>query len=241
MRRTRLFEAALPLFMFLLLGCAPWHSVPPAPREPTYVPTASPSGVKAEGIYHTVSRSETLWRIAKTYAADLQSIAEINNIRDARDIKVGQRIFIPGATATKTVLGEGRGDTPCGPMSFTTREFIWPVQGRVISTFGIHDGLRYEGIEIAAPLGTPVKASGNGQVIYEGNLRGYGNLVILKHKNAYNTVYAYNQANLVSAGRKVNKGETIATVGNSGPASEPCLYFQVRERNQARNPLFFLP
>ncbi|MBW1679554.1 MAG: M23 family metallopeptidase, partial [Deltaproteobacteria bacterium] len=121
------------------------------------------------------------------------------------------------------------------------KNFIWPVQGKVVSKFGIRSGLRYEGVEIAAPLGTPVKASREGEVVYEGSLKGYGNLLILKHGNHFNTVYAYNHINLVSLGRKVKRGETIARVGKTSRSSDPRLHFQIRKKNQARNPLFFLP
>ena len=120
-------------------------------------------------------------------------------------------------------------------------DFIWPVQGKVVSRFGVQDGLRYEGIDIAAPLGTPVKAAGEGVVVYEGSLKGYGNLLIIKHENDFKTVYAYNYKNLVSVGQKVKRGDSIAKVGNTGRYPDPRLHFQIRDKDQARNPLFFLP
>jgi murein DD-endopeptidase MepM/ murein hydrolase activator NlpD len=105
----------------------------------------------------------------------------------------------------------------------------------------VQGGLRYEGIDIAAPLGTPVKAAGEGVVVYEGSLKGYGNLLIIKHENDFKTVYAYNDKNLVILGQKVRKGDSIARVGNTGRYPDPRLHFQVRDKDQARNPLFFLP
>lgn len=222
-------------------GCLPRHTPPPQ-KEPTYLQTSIPYGTKAEGVYHTVNRGETLWRMAKTYGVDLQYLAELNNINDPTEIKAGQKIFIPGAFTTKHIIVDAK-EPPQSPPRIVKKKnnFIWPVQGKIVSAFGIREGLRYEGIEIAAPLGTPVQAAGDGEVVYEGNLKGYGNLVILRHKNYYSTVYAHNHINLVSLGRKITRGEVIAKVGNTGPTSEPCLHFQVREKNQARNPLFFLP
>jgi lipoprotein NlpD len=232
-------------FLIILFGagCSLWK-IPfqDKEEEPDYLRTSTPSGTKVRGMYHTVKRGQTLWRIAKTYEVDLQVLAELNNIDDVTQIKAGQKIFIPGASQTRRLVATSQ-PPPGKPPKITkgTGEFIWPVQGKVVSKFGIISGLQYEGIEIAAPLGAPIRASRDGEVVYAGSLRGYGNLVILKHYNQYNTVYAYNQKNLVSQGRRVKKGDTIAEVGNTGRSSDPRLHFQIRKKNQARNPLFFLP
>jgi len=241
-RRVFLFIAGSCLVL-MLGGCAHPHRTPAEEeQEPTYLETSSPSGTHTAGIYHTISRGETLWRIAKTYGVDLQTLAELNNIDDPARIQVGQSVFVPGASATKPIPADSKEPPPptARPILFRN-DFIWPVQGKLASTFGMHNGLRYEGIDIVAPLGTPVKASKGGEVVYEGCVKGYGKVVILSHENRFNTVYAYNQANLVKVGRKVQKGEIIAQVGMSGRSSDPCLHFQVRDSNQARNPLFFLP
>jgi len=229
----------------LVILCAAGCSHTPSTdegEEPDYLRASTPAGKEVVGVYHTVKRGETLWRIAKTYAVDLQAVAELNNIDDVAKIQAGQKIFIPGASQTKRIVVIAQDLPPEAPkITKDTGEFIWPIQGKVVSKFGIVSGLQYEGIEIAAPLGTPVKASRSGEVIYEGSLKGYGNLLILKHQNQYNTVYAYNQKNLVPVGRRVQKGETIAHVGNTGRSPDPRLHFQIRKQNQARNPLFFLP
>ena len=215
-------------------GCPFYH----APQKPAYLK----AGAKAKGVYHRVKRGETLWRIAKTYGVNLQSLAEINNIDDPAKIKVDQKIFIPGAARTKKINVNNKDHpSPPPPIIKSKEKFVWPVQGKVVAQFGVKEGLRYEGIDIAAPLGTPVKAAGEGEVVYEGNLKGYGNLLIIKHKNNFKTIYAYNHVNLVPVGRKVKKGEPIAKVGNSGRTPDPCLHFEIRDKVQARNPLFFLP
>lgn len=235
------------IFFFLSLsllfgvGCRPFHVSAPGQKEPGYLDTESPSGGVARGVYHTVKPKETLWRIAKTYGINLQDLAEINNIDDLSQIKVGQKLFIPGATTIKKIIVDIKDTTPAPAIMKTKGVFVWPVQGKVVSRFGVQDGLRYEGIDIAAPLGTPVKAAGEGVVVYEGSLKGYGKVLIVKHDSDFKTVYAYNDKNLVSVGQKVKRGDSIAKVGNTGRYPDPRLHFQIRDKDQARNPLFFLP
>ena len=171
----------------------------------------------------------------------LQTLAEINNIDAPAQITVGKKLFIPGAIEVKKIFVDLKDTSPAPPIIKQKNDFIWPVQGKVVSRFGVKDGLRYEGIDIAAPLGTPVKAAGEGVVVYEGSLKGYGNLLIIKHENDFKTVYAYNYRNLVSVGQKVKRGDCIAEVGNTGRYPDPRLHFQIRDKDQARNPLFFLP
>jgi lipoprotein NlpD len=239
------FNIACILCLAILFGagCSFWR-VPfrDKEKEPEYLRTSTPSGTRVRGVYHSVNRGETLWRIAKTYGVNLQALAELNNIDDVAKIKAGQKIFIPGASQTKRLAATSQPPPRETPKIVKDKGgFIWPIRGKVVSKFGVVSGLQYEGIEIAAPLGTPVKASRDGEVVYAGSLKGYGNLLIVKHYNQYNTVYAYNQKNLVSTGRRVKKGDTIAKVGNTGRSSDPRLHFQIRQKNQARNPLFFLP
>jgi lipoprotein NlpD len=241
MHYRKLILFGLSMLLVLSGGCASRQAVPSRPPEPVYLETGAPAGTKARGIYHTVKRGETLYRIAKTYGVDLQNLAEINNITDPAAIKADQKIFVPGVSVAKPIPADDRDAPQSAPRIVRKRDFIWPVEGKVVSEFGIRDGLRFEGIEIAASLGAPVKACGDGEVVYQGNLKGYGNLVILRHRDLYKTVYAYNQANLVTAGTRVKRGETIATVGTSGASPNPCLYFQVREKDESRNPRFFLP
>jgi murein DD-endopeptidase MepM/ murein hydrolase activator NlpD len=228
-------------FLFGVAACRPFHATAPKEKEPSYLSTEPPSGGVAHGIYHTVKPKETLWRIAKTYGINLQTLAEINNIDEPAQLTVGKKLFIPGATEVKKIIVDLK-DTSLPPSIIKEKnDFIWPVQGKVVARFGVQDGLRYEGIDIAAPLGTPVKAVGEGVVVYEGSLKGYGNLLIIKHENDFKTVYAYNYKNLVSFGQKVKKGDSIAEVGNTGRYPDSRLHFQIRDKDQARNPLFFLP
>jgi murein DD-endopeptidase MepM/ murein hydrolase activator NlpD len=117
--------------------------------------------------------------------------------------------------------------------------FIWPVDGKVISSFGpAKDNLRNDGINIAAPVGAPVKASAAGVVAYAGNeLRGFGNMVLLRHQDGWVTAYAHNSSLLVKKGDKVGQGQTIARVGSTGNVDTPQLHFELRQGTKAVDPL----
>jgi murein DD-endopeptidase MepM/ murein hydrolase activator NlpD len=117
------------------------------------------------------------------------------------------------------------------------KRFEWPVQGPVLSQYGKANGRFNEGINIAAPLGTPVSAAANGEVIYIGSeLSGYGQLVIIKHEDDYMTAYAHNQNINVKRGQKVKKGIKIATVGTTGGVSTPQLHFSIRKGRKTIDP-----
>ena len=118
---------------------------------------------------------------------------------------------------------------------------LWPVEGQITSKFGPRGNSSHDGLDIAAPSGTPILAAASGEVIHSGALRGYGNLVILRHRDGLVTVYAHNQKNLVREGEFVRRGQAIARVGQTGRASGPHLHFEVRKDNLARNPLRYLP
>lgn len=195
------------------------------------------------GIYHPVSKGETLWRICKTYDVDLQEVAELNNIKDATQIGAGDKLFIPGATKVRTVV-VCKKEPPRKNVKIIQQKgkFSWPVQGKIVAYFGVKEGIKYDGIDIRAPLGSPVKAADSGKVVFADKLSGYGNIIIVNHQDNYTTVYAHNKLNLVKEGRWVTRGNIIAEVGNShDPDISPTLHFQIRRYNEARNPLFYLP
>jgi len=117
--------------------------------------------------------------------------------------------------------------------------FIWPVEGNLISKFGAKgEGLRNDGVNIVAPRGTAVLAARPGVVAYAGNeLRGFGNLLLIKHGNGWVTAYAHNDSLLVRRGEKVRRGQVIAHVGNSGNVVQPQLHFEIRKGNRAVDPM----
>jgi murein DD-endopeptidase MepM/ murein hydrolase activator NlpD len=119
-----------------------------------------------------------------------------------------------------------------------TPTFAWPMTGQVISDFGSGgSGQRNNGINIAAPEGTPIRAAAAGTVSYAGNeLRGYGNLILIKHDDGYVTAYAHAERIIVQRGDTVTKGQVIAYAGSTGDVTTPQLHFEIRHGVQPINP-----
>ncbi|HLY46025.1 MAG TPA: M23 family metallopeptidase [Stellaceae bacterium] len=120
--------------------------------------------------------------------------------------------------------------------------FAWPVRGRVLEGYGVAaGGAHNDGINIAAPRGAPVKAIDGGTVAYAGNeLRGYGNLVLIKHEGGWISAYAHCEDLLVKRGETVSRGQVIAKVGETGGVKEPQLHFELRRGKKAVDPREFL-
>ena len=124
--------------------------------------------------------------------------------------------------------------------------FSWPVRGAMASPYGnrIHPILKrkilHSGIDIASPIGTPVKAPADGEVIYDGWLRGYGRVVVLNHGRGFSTLYAHLSASLVKEGQEVKAGAVIARVGKTGNVTGPHLHFEVRVYGTPANPIKYL-
>jgi murein DD-endopeptidase MepM/ murein hydrolase activator NlpD len=121
---------------------------------------------------------------------------------------------------------------------FGSPRFVWPVSGHVIAEFGsTASGERNDGINIAAKFGDPIHAAASGTVTYAGNqLRGYGNLLLIKHDDGYITAYAHAQSILVQKGDRVLKGQVVASVGQTGDVNEPQLHFEIRNGVTPVNP-----
>jgi murein DD-endopeptidase MepM/ murein hydrolase activator NlpD len=120
--------------------------------------------------------------------------------------------------------------------------FRWPVKGRVISEYGSKpNGLRNEGINISVPEGTGIRAAEGGVVAYAGNeLKGYGNLVLIRHEGGWVTAYAHNKELFVKRGDAVKRGDVIAKAGQTGSVTSPQLHFEVRKGATAVDPMRFL-
>jgi len=215
-------------------GCAP-QSIPAVPLK------------KPAGIFHSVKRGENLFRIGKAYDIPPTELAAINKIEDPSRIRVGQLIFVPGATRQLPV----EIITPAEPVLERDRDaagnertapaFAWPLFGRTVSGYGPRGASFHDGIDIAAAEGTPIRAIAAGKVIYSDQLAGYGNIVIIRHSDGLVSVYAHNRKNLVQEGHSVGKGEIIGEVGSTGRVSGPHLHFEIRKDNRTRDPLSYLP
>jgi lipoprotein NlpD len=227
------------------------------------------------GIYHTVREGQTLYRIGKTYGLDERYLARINGIDDPSHLRVGDRLFIPGArheeyvpSTVPSASGESaspapRRHTPAHPVHSAASaakspgkgtkpspairppdkgRFTWPVRGKILKGFGTKGSAYRKGMEIAAARGEAVVSAAAGRVIYSGNgIRGYGNLVILKHDDSFYTVYGFNSKNLVESGSFVSRGEKIALAGVPPNGGSPRLYFEIRHGKTAVDPIFYLP
>ena len=217
--------------------------------------------------YH-VRPGDTLSEIGHRYGVPYQEIARLNNIRNPDRIAVGHRLRIPHGgrpsggglqslrpsgglkwpwqrTAPSRTVAVRRPDRQrAGIRSLPADRggrFTWPSHGRLSSRFGPRKGRFHDGIDIAAPVNTPVLAAAAGEVIFSGTLGGYGKTVILRHSNGYTTVYAHHRVNLVKEGQFVRHGQRIAKVGQTGRTTGPHLHFEVRKNNRAQNPLHHLP
>jgi murein DD-endopeptidase MepM/ murein hydrolase activator NlpD len=139
---------------------------------------------------------------------------------------------------TSSVVGGSARSLPIQPPSRGGKRFLWPVQGRVISNFGPREGgLHNDGMNIAAPKGVPILAADNGVVAYAGKeLRGFGNLLLIKHAGGWTTAYAHAHKLLVRRGDRVKRGQTIGTIGSSGGVTRPQLHFELRRGSRAIDP-----
>jgi murein DD-endopeptidase MepM/ murein hydrolase activator NlpD len=149
--------------------------------------------------------------------------------------------------ASPEVTGEGSSriasnDQLPTPDPMSGNSFRWPVRGRVVSEFGAKpDGGHNDGIDLAVPQGTPVQAAENGVVAYAGNeLKGYGNLVLIRHANNWVSAYAHNEEILVKRGDKVRRGQVIAKAGATGAVSQPEVHFELRKGSRPVDPTKFM-
>ncbi len=209
--------------------------------------------------FYRVERGDTLYKVARSNRTSVQNIVRWNNLSNPDSIEVGQvlRVAPPPGTATASTAparssnGSGsasaaaatasssRGaaaDTPSAPPSSIS--LIWPATGNVVRNF---DGNNSKGIDIANAAGTPVFAAAGGTVVYASNgLRGYGNLLIIKHNADYLTAYAHNRTLLVKEGETVQQGQKIAEMGDSDN-DRVMLHFELRYAGRSIDPARSLP
>ncbi len=210
------------------------------------------SGSKSSdsGAVYTVKRGDTLYRISRTTGTSVKDLARLNGISPPYTIEVGQRLKLGGSkTVSSKSTKKSTTKTAARPSSSVPQSswppvgqrcWRWPANGKVILPYSTADGGN-KGIDISAARGTPVYAAGAGKVVYVGNqLRGYGNLIMIKHSEDYITAYAHNDTMLVNNGQSVKAGQKIATMGSTDAASVR-LHFQIRYRATAIDPLRYLP
>lgn len=222
----------------------------PEPIEPAKPEDSAPPA-PGQGVYHVLVRGDSVDSLSKFYGVKRADIRAWNTREIAQGLPPGATVFIPGAKpgGKRLLPPPTAGEKPQKVASFRPKPepagFQWPVQGTVISKFGMRNGRPHTGLDIGADEGQPVRAAMAGKVIFSGTMNGYGNVVILDHQNGYFSVYGHNQRNLVKVDREgapriYRAGEVIATVGQTGNASRPHVHFEIRRSNDALDPLTLL-
>lgn len=206
--------------------------------------------------YHKVKSGETIYQIARAHSMSMSSIVALNNLKSPYNVEVGQKIKISKSRhkasskrdKPRRNYAKHNKHKPFEKRGFVNKtldklnHFSWPIHGKVISKFGPKSGGLYnDGINIKARTGAPVKASESGIVAYVGNeLKGYGNLIIIKHSGGWITAYAHLSKTLVKRGQKVKKLQQIAKVGSTGNVNSSQLYFGLRKGRDSVNPTNYL-
>ena len=185
-------------------------------------------------IKYVVKDKDTVKTVQPSKKEGVKEVAKVR-IAQKQKIEVKQK---PIQTETEIAKKEKIKTIITKPAPLTSKRFMWPLNGKIISFYGIkNNGKRNDGINISAKLGTPIFAAENGIVAYAGNeLKGLGNLVIIKHDKDYMTIYAHNETILVQKGDTVNRGDKIATVGKTGRVTTPQLHFEIREKTKSIDP-----
>jgi len=213
------------------------------------------SSATKNATHHYVKRGETLYSIAFEYGRDHRDVARWNNIRRPYTIFPKQKLrVIPivadkknqkRRTSSRTVKKDKVTSPPAIVQSAKrslNKKLVWqwPTEGKVVSTFSFSDPGR-RGIDIVGRKGQPVRAATGGRVVYKGNgLRGYGNLIILKHNETFFSAYAHTENVVVKENEKVKLGQTIADMGNTSSVNTK-LHFEIRRNGKPVDPMKYLP
>lgn len=200
------------------------------------------------GIYYKVEKGDSVSRIAGRYRISGKNIVAHNGLK-GRFLKPGQKLFLPDVRENKVRIETARGDKKkkgAAMVASAQKIFTWPMRGRITSGFGTRvdpftrDRRFHCGIDISANVGTPVRAAGNGRVIFNGWKPGYGKVVIVRHEGGYITVYAHNSRNVSPVDSEVGRGAVIAYSGMTGAVTGAHLHFEVRKYVNPLNPKRFL-
>ncbi|MEL3907170.1 MAG: M23 family metallopeptidase [Treponema sp.] len=188
----------------------------------------------ADGLLHTVKKNETLASIAAAHNVSVTALLDTNDLTQ-EVLTVGQKLFIPGAALSAFELRKALGEL-----------FIYPIHGRLTSPFGYRKdpftGAKsfHSGIDLAAPTGTPVKATLDGRVVETGFNRIFGNYVIISHDRGYQSLYGHLHSVSAKRGQYVGQGAVIGTVGNTGYSTGPHLHLSIYKNGNMINPFSVL-
>jgi murein DD-endopeptidase MepM/ murein hydrolase activator NlpD len=226
------------------------QSVAAQPKARTPRAQARTSGARPLAV--TLGEGQTLWSLARAHGVSVETIVEANGLRDADRVRAGRRLVIPGRTVvsrpsratTASVSAQRAGEAFTKAASATAvriaRGFLWPARGQLTSRFGWRRWRHHDGIDIAAPYGSPVYAARPGRVVFAGWYYAYGRAVIVDHGDGVQTLYGHASKLLVQTGQTVGQGELIARVGASGRATGPHVHFEVRVNGKPVNPMRYI-
>ncbi len=270
MRQRVTLTFAMVMLTWLFSGCSQgsnpysygYYSGKPLPKT-TNIATVSDVAPDSTSIpdYHTVSKGETLYSIAFAYGQDVRDVAVWNRIRPPYTIYPKQQLRVVPPIQTSTPEAEKKAtqapissrnkssNAKSSTTSSTSRSvntadtkisWQWPVNGKIIGSYSATDTGK-KGVDLAGDRGQSVFAAAEGRVVYSGSgLRGYGNLVIIKHNETFYSAYAHNERVRVQEDAKVKKGQHIADMGSSG-TNTVMLHFEVRRDGKPVDPLQYLP
>ncbi|MDH5600620.1 MAG: peptidoglycan DD-metalloendopeptidase family protein [Gammaproteobacteria bacterium] len=237
----------LSLLLLLNAGCAGFVQYEPNKNRNSSTPA------KNNVTHHRVKAGETLYSIAFEYGRDYRDVARWNRISRSYTIYPKQKLRIVPITSDRPEIRKKKVnsgvprvknrvtvDDKTSYVSNSELKWSWPTQGKVVSTFSIRDPGR-RGIDIIGRKGQPVKAAAAGRVVYRGNgLRGYGNLIIIKHNDTYFSAYAHTEDVVVKENEKVKLGQRLADMGNTSSVKTK-LHFEIRRNGKPVNPMSYLP
>jgi lipoprotein NlpD len=210
-----------------------------------------PASVPKYGRTVVVQRGDTLFRIATANGISTLDLAMWNDIAPPYVIHPGQRLRLypkgakPPASASTKPVTPPAGTTQPRPAPVVSRPaspvaWRWPADGSIVGRYAAGDATR-QGVDIGGSSGAPVRAAGDGVVVYSGSgLVGYGELVIIKHNDAWLSAYGHNRTRLVNEGQVVKAGQQIAEMGRTGAARD-MLHFEIRHNGKPVDPLEYLP
>lgn len=181
-----------------------------------------------KGILYRVSPGESIAGIADKFDVSPKTILEDNNIDRRSDLQIDQTLILRGAKPEFSYRDR------------LEKKFMYPIKTRITSHYGPRWGRMHEGIDFAAPMGSPIRAVSSGRVVFSGWATGYGKVVIIEHQKGLRTLYAHNSKLLVREREMVGKGEVIARSGNTGNSTGPHLHFEVQVNGRPENPLDYL-